>query len=384
MSGFLEELLGEKLVTGGGEEVDVHSLSARGISLLGLYFGCSLSAPCAQLSASLAAFYGRLRGDAAAGPGAGAGPGPGAGAAAEPEPRRRLEIVFVSSDQDQRQWQDFVRDMPWLALPYKEKHRKLKLWNKYRISNIPSLIFLDATTGKVVCRNGLLVIRDDPEGLEFPWGPKPFREVIAGPLLRNNGQSLESSSLEGSHVGVYFSAHWCPPCRSLTRVLVESYRKIKEAGQKFEIIFVSADRSEDSFKQYFSEMPWLAVPYTDEARRSRLNRLYGIQDSEDDGESEAAKQLIQPIAEKIIAKYKAKEEEAPLLFFVAGELVRAPCSFHTVSGSQERRRQPDTLSQHPFITSSVASSAKPCWSPCRQLKSPGSAAVEWREQSRMT
>nr|XP_040125196.1 nucleoredoxin isoform X3 [Ictidomys tridecemlineatus] len=195
----------------------------------------------------------------------------------------------------------------------------LKLWNKYRISNIPSLIFLDATTGKVVCRNGLLVIRDDPEGLEFPWGPKPFREVIAGPLLRNNGQSLESSSLEGSHVGVYFSAHWCPPCRSLTRVLVESYRKIKEAGQKFEIIFVSADRSEESFKQYFSEMPWLAVPYTDEARRSRLNRLYGIQDSEDDGESEAAKQLIQPIAEKIIAKYKAKEEEAPLLFFVAGE-----------------------------------------------------------------
>ncbi|XP_006167578.1 nucleoredoxin isoform X1 [Tupaia chinensis] len=257
--------------------------------------------------------------------------------------------------------------------------RQLKLWNKYRISNIPSLIFLDATTGKVVCRNGLLVIRDDPEGLEFPWGPKPFREVIAGPLLRNNGQSLESSSLEGSHVGVYFSAHWCPPCRSLTRVLVESYRKIKEAGQKFEIIFVSADRSEESFKQYFSEMPWLAVPYTDEARRSRLNRLYGIQgiptlivldpqgelitrqgrvevlndedcrefpwhpkpvlelsdsnavqlnegpclvlfvDSEDDGESEAAKQLIQPIAEKIIAKYKAKEEEAPLLFFVAGE-----------------------------------------------------------------
>lgn len=121
MSGFLEELLGEKLVTGGGEEVDVHSLASRGISLLGLYFGCSLSAPCAQLSASLTAFYGRLRGDAAAGP----GPGPGAGAAAEPEPRRRLEIVFVSSDQDQRQWQDFVRDMPWLALPYKEKHRKV-------------------------------------------------------------------------------------------------------------------------------------------------------------------------------------------------------------------------------------------------------------------
>lgn len=45
-------------------------------------------------------------------------------------------------------------------------------------------------------------------GLEFPWGPKPFVEVVAGPLLRNNRQTTDSSSLEGHYVGVYFSAHW--------------------------------------------------------------------------------------------------------------------------------------------------------------------------------
>lgn len=40
-------------------------------------------------------------------------------------------------------------------------------------------------------------------------------------------------------------------------------------------------------------------------------------DSEDDGELEAAKQLIQPIAEMITARYKAKEEQAlPLFFFL--------------------------------------------------------------------
>uniref|UniRef100_A0A8C1UZA5 Nucleoredoxin n=1 Tax=Cyprinus carpio TaxID=7962 RepID=A0A8C1UZA5_CYPCA len=216
-------------------------------------------------------------------------------------------------------------------------------------SHIPSLVFVDAATGKVVCRNGLLVVRDDPKGdLEFPWGPKPFAEVVDGPLLRNNRQTTDSSALEGSYVGVYFSAHWCPPCRK-------------------------------ACTHYFSEMPWLAVPYTDEARRSRLNRLYGIQgiptlilldteghmitrqgrveilndpdcrlfpwhprpvlelsesnavqlhegpclvlfvDAEEEGELEPAKELIQPIAEKIMAKYKAKEEETPLLFFVAGE-----------------------------------------------------------------
>lgn len=43
-------------------------------------------------------------------------------------------------------------------------------------------------------------------------------------------------------------------------------------------------------------------------------------DAEEVGELEPAKELIQPIAEKIMAKYKAKEEETPLLFFVAGEV----------------------------------------------------------------
>lgn len=43
-------------------------------------------------------------------------------------------------------------------------------------------------------------------------------------------------------------------------------------------------------------------------------------DAEEEGELEPAKELIQPIAEKLMAKYKAKEEEMPLLFFVAGEV----------------------------------------------------------------
>lgn len=48
--------------------------------------------------------------------------------------------------------------------------------------------------------------------------------------------------------------------------------------------------------------------------------LCPLSDAEEEGELEPAKELIQPIAEKIMAKYKAKEEETPLLFFVAGEV----------------------------------------------------------------
>ncbi|KAJ8783849.1 hypothetical protein J1605_008892 [Eschrichtius robustus] len=75
--------------------------------------------------------------------------------------------------------------------------------------------------------------------------------------------------------------------------------------------------------------PWHPKPVLElsDSNAVQLNEgpcLVLFVDSEDDGESEAAKQLIQPIAEKIIAKYKAKEEEAPLLFFVAGEAEVAP------------------------------------------------------------
>ncbi len=40
----------------------------------------------------------------------------------------------------------------------------MKLWNKYKVTSVPSLVFVDAATGKVVCRNGLLVVKDDPKG----------------------------------------------------------------------------------------------------------------------------------------------------------------------------------------------------------------------------
>lgn len=51
-------------------------------------------------------------------------------------------------------------------------------------------------------------------------------------------------------------------------------------------------------------------------------------DAEDEGELEPAKELIRPIAEKLMTKYKAKEEETPLLFFVAGEVSKRKHPFH--------------------------------------------------------
>merc|ERR1719428_2012332 len=75
-------------------------------------------------------------------------------------------------------------------------------------------------------------------------GEKPTAEVLAGK----------------AGVLVYFSAHWCPPCRGFTPKLVEFHNKHAEA-QGFETVFVSSDRDQSAFDEYYGEMPWLALPF---------------------------------------------------------------------------------------------------------------------------
>jgi nucleoredoxin len=44
-------------------------------------------------------------------------------------------------------------------------------------------------------------------------------------------------ALDGKAVMIYFSAHWCPPCRRFTPMLVQSYNQMKAAGKNVEIVF---------------------------------------------------------------------------------------------------------------------------------------------------
>jgi thiol-disulfide isomerase/thioredoxin len=60
-------------------------------------------------------------------------------------------------------------------------------------------------------------------------------------------------------VGIYFSAHWCPPCRKFTPLLAEVYKEIAAAGKKIGVVFVSSDRDEESFREYFRKMPWVMI-----------------------------------------------------------------------------------------------------------------------------
>lgn len=87
---------------------------------------------------------------------------------------------------------------------------------------------------------------------------------------------VKVDSLEGKKLGLYFSASWCGPCRQFTPSFVEVYNELSPKGG-FEVIFVSADEDEESFKDYFSKMPWLAIPFSDKGKRDHLDGLFEVQ-----------------------------------------------------------------------------------------------------------
>ncbi len=77
-------------------------------------------------------------------------------------------------------------------------------------------------------------------------------------------------------MGIYFSAHWCPPCRGFTPVLAQFYNDLKAADKDaLEIIFCSSDQDDESFQEYFGEQPWTSVEFgADEAES--LGQAFGV------------------------------------------------------------------------------------------------------------
>lgn len=117
----------------------------------------------------------------------------------------------------------------------------------------------------------------EEEEYEFSLGSEVLHvtEESAVTFVGANNQTFTSSAVRNKVVGLYFSAHWCPPCRRFTPQLAELYKEAQTAGLPFEILFVSADNSPREFREYLNEMPWKAYDFED-PNREKLQDAYQV------------------------------------------------------------------------------------------------------------
>ena len=80
-------------------------------------------------------------------------------------------------------------------------------------------------------------------------------------------------------IGIYFSMHNCPPCRQFTPIFAELFNEVNketENGKReFEVVFVSGDKTDDEYNEYYGEMPWYALPRGD-ARLGGLAKKFEV------------------------------------------------------------------------------------------------------------
>jgi nucleoredoxin len=240
------DLLGPKLVTKDGEKPTEEVLAGK--TAVGIYFSAHWCPPCRGFTPKLAEMYK----DAFQGKG--------------------MEIVFVSSDRDEAAYKDYYGEMPWVSVPFDSKDVKSSLDKKFKVQGIPTLVIL-GPDGSVITKGGRAAVMKDPKGEKYPWIP-PTAAEKAQRVKDLLGEELLGKT-SGKHFGIYFSAHWCPPCRGFTPKLADFYNSgLKE---KLEIIFASSDKDQGAFDEYFKEMPWLALPFDKRDAKAELSDMCGVE-----------------------------------------------------------------------------------------------------------
>ncbi|KAK9751043.1 hypothetical protein RND81_02G237600 [Saponaria officinalis] len=206
-----------------------------------------------------------------------------------------FNIVLVPFDDDEEESsKPGFGTESWYSLPKMDK-RCIRLARYFDLSTIPTLVII-GPDGKTLQPNAIEAIKD--HGVHaYPFSHERFVELERIEKAQQEAQTLESllvygdqdfvidgsgakvslTKLVGKNILLFFSAHWCPPCRAFVPKLAEAYKQIKAKDDAFEIIYISNDKDQNSFEEFFAMMPWLALPFDDEreAYLSRKFRVFG-------------------------------------------------------------------------------------------------------------
>jgi len=102
-----------------------------------------------------------------------------------------------------------------------------------------------------------------------------LKSLLGNSFIGKSGSLTFDALKDVELCGIYFSAHWCGPCRNFTPKLIQAFNELVKNGKKVQIIFGSSDRDETSFKDYYKDMPWMSFVFGDK-KISELKSKYGV------------------------------------------------------------------------------------------------------------
>lgn len=108
MAHKLSDLLGDTLIRSSGEKVQTKSLCGKE-KIVGLYFAAEWCPPCKGFTPKLKEFYKNFK-----------------NGTVRPANVGAFEIVYVSWDKDEAGFRDSLTSMPWTALPFSAKDKKVR------------------------------------------------------------------------------------------------------------------------------------------------------------------------------------------------------------------------------------------------------------------
>ncbi|KAI8031095.1 putative nucleoredoxin 1 [Camellia lanceoleosa] len=269
---FISRLSGtgrDFLVRNTGEKVKINTLEGK---KLGLYFSGSWCRPCQQFTPNLVEVYNEL------------------------SSIRDFEIILVSADIYIEAFDRYFAKMPWLAIPFSDSVCLKNLQELFAVidKGIPYLVILDEK-GKVLTDKGVEIILDfGAEG--YPFTLERIKEMkekeeeakknqslkylLVTPsrdfVISNDEKKVPVSELEGKMVGLYFFYPSNRLCSKFTPKLMEVYNKVKDIGERFEIVMLCVDDDDELFRESLRSTPWFAVPFTD-SRWQKLVRYFELQ-----------------------------------------------------------------------------------------------------------
>ncbi|KAG5522182.1 hypothetical protein RHGRI_034385 [Rhododendron griersonianum] len=228
---FLASHSRDFVISANGNKVSISELEGETI---GLYFVQSSYKKCVKFTLKLIEVYENLKAKG-----------------------EKFEVVMIPFDNKEESFIQGFEKMPWLSLPFKDKSC-VKLARSFEIKTIPALVII-GPDGRTLQPDVVEAIEE--HGIEtYPFTPEKFSELEEKDKAKRDAQTLESILVSGD----------------LDFVIGKDGHKIKAKDDAFELIFISSDRDQTSFEEYFSEMPWLALPFEDD-RKEYLDRIFKVQ-----------------------------------------------------------------------------------------------------------